>query len=135
LSDRGRDDVQSVAEFVGASGMRVRHVYHSGKLRARQTAELLAAAVASSELVEAVAGLSPNDPVDSIAERIKGWTDDTLLVGHMPFLGRLVTHLVSGASNREVAIFTPGTMVCLECNAQGRWAVVWMLRPELLARA
>ena len=63
LSERGREDVQRVAQFVGAYGMRVKRVYHSGKLRARQTAELFATEVASEEAVEAVAGINPNDAV------------------------------------------------------------------------
>ena|SRR5438876_859531 len=134
LSERGREDVQRVAQFVGAYGMRVKRVYHSGKLRARQTAELFATEVASEEAVEAVAGINPNDAVDPMADRINSWTDDMLLVGHLPFLGRLIGRLVSGSSDQQVAAFTPGSIICLERNTQGRWTVAWMLRPELLAR-
>ena len=57
LSDRGRDDVMGMARLLGASGVRVRRICHSGKLRACQTAELLAPDVASDAIVEPVVGL------------------------------------------------------------------------------
>ncbi|MCZ6522899.1 MAG: histidine phosphatase family protein, partial [Alphaproteobacteria bacterium] len=41
LSADGRRDVRRLAEFLAKSGLRVRKVLHSGKARARETAELL----------------------------------------------------------------------------------------------
>jgi phosphohistidine phosphatase len=134
LSERGREDIRRLAEFVGGSGVRMRRVYHSGKLRARQTAELLGAQLASAEAIEAASGLNPNDPVEPVADQINRWTEDTLLVGHLPFMERLVAYLVGGASDRPLAAFQPGSLACLERDADGRWAVAWMLRPELLRR-
>ena len=134
LSERGHDDVERLAQFLALGGMRVPRVCHSGKLRARQTAELLAARVGSADAIEAVSGLNPNDPIEPVADRINTWTDDTLLVGHLPFMARLLAYLVSGDSGRQVALFRPGTITCLERDAEGRWALAWMLRPELLGR-
>ena len=90
LSERGRNDVERLAQFLAASGMGVQRLYHSGKLRARQTAELLAARIGSVDAIEASPGLNPNDAVEPIAERIAAWREDTLLVGHLPFMARLV---------------------------------------------
>ena len=134
LSERGWQDIGRLAEFVGGTRIRVRRVYHSGKLRARQTAELLGGHLASAEAIEAASGLNPNDPVEPVAAQINGWTEDTLLVGHLPFMGRLVAYLVGGASDRQVAAFQPGSLACLEPDAGGRWVVAWMLRPELFRR-
>lgn len=134
LSERGWDDVSRLAEFVGGTGIRVRRVYHSGKLRARQTAELLGGQLASVGAIEGACGLNPNDPVEPVADQISRWTEDTLLVGHLPFMGRLVAYLVGGANDRPVAAFQPGSLACLERDAGGRWAVAWMLCPELLRR-
>jgi len=46
LSARGRDDVQRVAEFLARAGTSVQRVCESGKVRARQTAEIAAAQLA-----------------------------------------------------------------------------------------
>lgn len=132
LSDRGRDDVMGMARLLGASGVRVRRICHSGKLRARQTAELLAPHVASDAIVETVAGLHPNDSVEPMADRIAGWSDDALLVGHLPFLARLAARLLGAWGERPVIAFQPGSIVCLERDAAGIWVIAWMLRPELL---
>ena len=46
LTESGRSDVRRMASFLGAAGVRVSRIMHSGKVRAKETAELLAAAVA-----------------------------------------------------------------------------------------
>ena len=132
LSDRGRDDVIGMARLLGASGVGVRRICHSGKLRARQTAELLAPHVAPDAIVEAVAGLNPNDPIEPTADRVAGWADDTLIVGHLPFLARLAARLIGASDERPVIAFQPGSIVCLERDTAGIWVIAWMLRPELL---
>jgi phosphohistidine phosphatase len=134
LSEQGQEDIRRLAEFIARAGVRVRRIYHSGKLRARQTAELLGAHLAPGAAIEATSGLNPNDPVEPFANQIRTWTKDALLVGHLPFMGRLVTRLVCRAEDSQVAAFQPGSLACLERDADGHWAVAWMLRPELFRR-
>lgn len=131
LSERGREDVKRLAKFLGRSGKRISRIYHSGKTRALESAQLVAAKMAPGLAVEIAAGLKPNDPVEPVAKQINGWTEDTLLAGHMPFLGRLAAYLLTGNSDSVIAGFQPGSMVCLERGEQGRWVLLWMLRPEL----
>lgn len=59
------------------------------------------------------------------------WQEDTAVVGHQPFMGRLASLLLAGESAIETAAFTPGTAVCLERNAESAWALNWMIPPEL----
>lgn len=42
LSERGREDVQRVAKYVEKLDIKASIIFHSGKLRAKQTAEILA---------------------------------------------------------------------------------------------
>lgn len=132
LSDGGREDVQRLAEMLAASAIQVSHVFHSGKTRARQTAEILAPATASGVSAAPTDGLNPNDPVEPIAEKASALDRDVLLVGHQPFLGRLVAHLVTGSEEIQTVAFRPGSLVCLEGDETGGWMVAWMVRPELL---
>ena len=60
------------------------------------------------------------------------WDGDSLMVGHMPFLSKLVNQLVSGDENNNVIVFQPGCMVCLEQIEIHRWSIDWMLSPVLL---
>jgi phosphohistidine phosphatase len=130
LSDAGRGDVERVAAFLARSGLRVDTVVHSGKTRARQTAEILAAAV-SDQRIESREGLNPNDPVGPLMEAAETWTVDTMLVGHLPFMAELASRLVGADADPGVASFQPGSVVCLERAQGGRWTIAWMLRPEL----
>ena len=131
LSEHGRDDVRRLAEFVRKNRIHAKHVYHSGKTRARETAEIIAAQIANVS-VQATAGLNPNDPVEPIAKQINKWHEDTLLVGHMPYLGILAGYLFTGNINSRFIAFMPGSMLCLERDESGIWVISWMLRPELM---
>ena len=134
LSESGRQDVQAMANFLKGAGIRVERVWHSGKLRAEQTAQLLAKAVLPRGKVEQVAGIGPNDDVAGFVSDADVWAQDILVVGHLPFLSRLVAWLVTDAPEHEVVGYVPGSVVCLERRDVGRWIVLWMLRPELLVR-
>jgi phosphohistidine phosphatase len=134
LSDQGRADVQRLADFLGRAGVHVERILHSGKTRAEQTAETLATALLPAGRPEAHGGLRPNDPVEPVAREIAAWDADTLIAGHLPFLGRLAALLIADDPDRPTLTFQPGSAACLELDANGGWSLVWMLRPELLAR-
>jgi phosphohistidine phosphatase len=131
LSETGRSDVAKMARFL-ADGVRVSQVLHSGKLRAEQTAALLAAALAPGRLPVARPGLNPKDPTEGIARAVAAWDEDAMLVGHLPFMAKLASRLVAGRDDAGVVAFQPGTVVCLERGDQQHWTIAWMIRPELV---
>lgn len=135
LSAAGRREVEAVARLLAGTGTRAAHLVHSGKLRAQQTAELLATVLAPGTVAEIMPGLNPNDPVEPMARGTADWTSDVMLVGHLPFMGKLAARLVAGDERRLVAAFVPGTVVCLEQAEAGDWVISWMVRPELALRA
>ncbi len=129
LSDHGKGDIARLAAWLAERGVRVSRVVHSGKTRARQTAEILATAVAPERSAQVMAGLAPKDPVEPVLAEIDDWQDDTVLVGHQPFMGRLVSALLQ-FGDRGVVAFRPGTLVCLESDGSKEWLLVTVLRPE-----
>src|SRR5262245_1413586 len=133
LTPRGHSDVGRVAALLANGGVRVAKVYHSGKTRARQTAELFAARLAPGSTSEALAGINPNDPVEALADRLRGWGEDVLVAGHQHFMGKLVALLVAGRSEPPMVLYQPGSVVWRERDAKGDWALVWIVRPELIA--
>jgi len=134
LSESGRQDVQAMAEFLKGAGIRVERVWHSGKLRAEQTAHLLVKAVLPRGRIEKVGGIGPNDDVAGLVSDADVWEQDILVVGHLPFLSRLVARLVAGDPQLELVQFLPGSVVCLERCEIDRWMLLWMVRPDLLVR-
>lgn len=135
LSEQGRRDVRRLADFLANAGVRVEQVLHSGKTRAQQTAAILADSLSPTAQPQTQAGISPNDPAEPLVAEIMAWSADTLLVGHLPFLGRLAALLLAGDANRPTLAFAPGSMACLERDHDGRWSLCWMIRPELLPSA
>jgi phosphohistidine phosphatase len=130
LTDPGRREVETVAALLARRQPQVSRLVHSGKTRARQTAEILANHLTPGPPVAAAAGLDPNDPVDPWVPVVNGWTEDHLLVGHQPFLGKLVSRLVLG-EERTLVDYQPGTVVCLEPTGAGAWRIVGMVGPAL----
>ena len=115
-----------------ANKVSVSRVFHSGKTRALQTAEIFTAIIAGEFPVESINGLGPNDSPELFANLLMGWDEDVLVVGHLPFLSRLVSLLISKPADTEVVSFVPGSIVFLESMEDGHFQIQWMLRPELL---
>ncbi len=126
LSPQGRADVEALARAC-MGRIAVRHIIHSGKLRAEQTAEILGQALGAP--VEAAPGLTPGDPPRPVAEKIAG-ADDLLIVSHLPFLERLTGLLVTGDDANQVVAFQRGGMVCLEKRSPESFCILWTLFPR-----
>ena len=132
LSDKGKGDVARMAEFLRNSGVKVQEVFHSGKIRARQTAEIMVSQLNPEGEAQERAGLSPLDDVKEIAGQIRDTDKALLIAGHLPHLGKLTSLLIAGDEGVPVVGFQQGGVVCLEKGEEGRWFVVWMLVPEIL---
>jgi phosphohistidine phosphatase len=130
LTDQGAVDVQRVARHaVEVWGMHADRVVHSGKRRARQTAEVWA------ELLEVAAeqadSLAPNDDPSTWVERVRSETEDLLLIGHLPHLRRLAGMLVTGSDDAPIVAFRPGGLVGLD-RADTGWSIWLVLPPETI---
>jgi phosphohistidine phosphatase len=132
LTARGREDIERLANSLGRAGVEVARVVHSGKLRAAQTADILAAVVAPYVELETSDHLHPNDDPRSIDWANEAGGKDTMLVGHLPFMARLVSLLVAADADRPIVAYHPGSVVCLESGSEGDWQISWMIRPALL---
>jgi phosphohistidine phosphatase len=132
LTQRGIADVQKVADFLRPLKLSVLAIWHSGKPRAAQTAQILTTAVRASEGVVERGGLGPKRPVKPIRKAIEQAGGDLMVVGHLPFLAKLAGQLMVGKEEAEVIKFAYGGVVCLEREEQGSWRVAWMILPELL---
>jgi phosphohistidine phosphatase len=135
LTSRGEREVQRIAEFLQRAEVRVERVLHSGKLRAMQTADILAKAIAPGVELEENGLMNPNDDPHAFDWQSGSWDRDLLVVGHLPFMAKLVSDLLVGDENQLTAAFQPGTIVCLERTSETHWQIDWMLRPELFAKA
>jgi len=132
LTEGGRRTVERMAEFLAPLGLALERIEHSDKLRARQTAEILAAGLRPVEGTKQIAGIAPNDDVEPARARLETESENVMLVGHLPHLSRLVARLVGLPADREVVRFQMGGVVRLDRDETGQWTVRWALIPELL---
>jgi len=132
LTDKGKNDSARTAEFMKRSGCNVDIIWHSAKLRAKETAQIFAGRLSPAEGVLEKEGLTPNDPVSGAAEAAASIGKDIMLVGHLPFLQKFASILLSGGDDKEVARFNMGGVICLEKAAGGKWQITCEVVPDEL---
>jgi phosphohistidine phosphatase len=132
LSSHGEADVSHMATFLAAAGITVDRIVHSGKNRAKQTAAILAKSISEGGTIEVMDGINPNDSIAAFADKVATWNTPVMVVGHLPFMAKLVTHLAAPDSEQAVVAYQPGSVVCMARDDSGHWAIQWLVRPELL---
>lgn len=132
LTERGRVEVERVARRTAEAGIRISRILHSGKLRARQTAEIFARYLCPAQGIDEVEGLSPLDDPNMARNLIETSPEPLMLVGHLPHLSRLASALILGETEREIIRFRTGGVVCLVRVGKG-WQFGWALTPEVVA--
>lgn len=130
LSSRGVDDIGKLAAWLRGMQISPGYIFHSGKLRAQQSAQIIAEKLAQGIDPVQAEGLGPNDDPAIIIEDIVRLDDNILIVSHMPFVSRLCSDLLGGGPDCAFAS-VPGSLFCLERAGQG-WQLNWMLTPDCL---
>jgi phosphohistidine phosphatase len=134
LTYDGWNDIRKVSAFV-AKNLRIglTKIYHSGKTRAKQTAEAINEYLEPTDGIEAIDGLDPNSETDIWLSRLEKTNDDILLVGHLPHLNRMVSRILGQVENKKMVDFKNGGIVCLAKDDVGLWSVQWVIIPDMLA--
>jgi phosphohistidine phosphatase len=129
LSPTGREAVEQIARLARERQVEVSAIYHSGILRAKETAEILAKHLMPPSGVTAISGLLPeDDPMVGKAE-LEAAAAPIMLVGHLPYMSRLAALLVRGDMEAPVVSFQPASMVCCS-NVAAQWKIDWHLAPS-----
>jgi phosphohistidine phosphatase len=126
LSPSGRDQVERLAAEAARDGLRPDVLWHSGKLRARQTAEAFWRACNPLAELCATRDLQPDDPAVWIRDRLRAEERDILIAGHFPHLPRLLS-LLRGSTDpdAQASDFPPHGVVVLKSEDEGEtWVEV-----------
>jgi phosphohistidine phosphatase len=124
LSARGREEAQWLAGEAHARGVAPAVIWHSGKLRARETAYAFLQACAPFASFTMVRGLAPADPPEITCNLLNVEDRDLLAVGHMPNIGAVLERL-----SRTSAAFPLHGMVALERGDDGKYEESWRVGP------
>jgi phosphohistidine phosphatase len=131
ISEEGRADAERIARVAKGYNINVKKIQHSGKRRARQTAELFERVLMPTEGVESSSGLNPLDDATEFADSLQS-TSNCMIVSHLPFLERLTSWLIIGKTEHAVFKFQNGGIVCLDKSPEGEyWHIRWTLMPKV----
>jgi phosphohistidine phosphatase len=132
LCEKGLAEITKVASYTSGLIININEIFHSPKLRAKQTAQILADYLKPLKGTAEADGLKPNDDPAIWAKRLKEMTDDIMLVGHLPHLGKLTSLLLCGDPDKNAVSFKMAGVVCLKRAANEAWSLQWMITPEIL---
>lgn len=134
LTTQGREETERIARVAKGYGIRVEKIVHSGKKRAEQTAAVYHRILSVEAPLVTIAGIDPLDDVRPLADAVDPGAG-LMVVGHMPFMQRLVSRLTTGSEDTKVYRFQNSGIVCLDADteADGRldWFIKWTLNPDI----
>lgn len=131
LTEEGKAEVERIAEVAREYGVAVKAIKHSGKKRARQTADIFSSLLRPEVEPEAIQGIKALDDVSLFAQSAPE-RDGQMIVGHLPFMARLTSYLIIGAIEPPVFKFQNGGIVCLAKESpDSSWIIQWTLSPQI----
>jgi phosphohistidine phosphatase len=132
LTTAGRQTIERQAERFAAllerDAVSLRAVYHSGKLRAAQTAAIMLARTAPTLTAQAHSGLKPNADPQALRAELTTWQGATLLVSHLPFIPALLRTLLGDTAPAGMDGLPAGTLIAVDGDAD-HWRLTSLLTP------
>ena len=135
LTSKGERKLGLIADAMQELELEFDLILSSPFVRARQTAEIVAAELGLSKKVEFIRELEPGGSVKELIAQIKSrkpLPEEVMLVGHEPYLSSLISLLISGHTNIPV-VMKKGGLCKLSTDAlmHGRCAMLeWLLTPR-----
>ena len=135
LNGEGKNASKKTACFAAEQAhISVNAVLHSGKTRARDTAEIMAAYLCPVKGMIEEKDLLPNDDPQEWASRLSGEKEDIMLVEHLPQLSKLASLLLAGSDEKFSIDFKNSGIVCLQRDDSSNWMLSWAVTPEILGK-
>jgi len=129
ITDRGKTETEKTAEYLKSLNPEIHVVWQSGKKRAKETADIFAHVLGIDNRILEHTSLSPNDPIQPVISALEKMHKDVIIVGHLPFLLHLLSHLTTGTDACRIVNFKNSGIICLERNSED-WSINWIITPE-----
>jgi phosphohistidine phosphatase len=135
LTEEGMVDARLVASFVARNAdIRATTIFHSGALRAEQTAAIFAEYLAPPKGVREEKELNPGSQPWSWVEKLSDLQEDILIVGHLPHLRRLGSLLLCQDEGKNIIDYQNAGVVSLARNESGIWTLRWFVTPHIVPK-
>lgn len=136
LTPAGIKKMRHHARVLKKLGMSVGEIWTSPLVRAKHTADLLAAGLGCAAPIRLVEALAPDGSSRDLLVELRKCAHDAgiALVGHEPYMSEFAAELLS-ARRTEVAEFKKGGAACFEIDEFGpppRARLQWLLTPKVM---
>ena len=128
LTDKGIEQVSQMGEKLKENGIKVERVYHSGLMRAEETASIVRE-IAFPHISEfdlaTEKGIAPQADPELWKKK---WEDKTFInvpsifISHLPFLPKLVDILLKDIDDYS---FSHSSIMCIEQDEENNWEQKW----------
>ncbi len=132
LSDKGKNNAEKMSGYLSKRSILLDEIFHSGKLRAEETADIFAESLKPVQGVAKANGLLPLDNPGLFHEKLLEMESNIMIVGHLPHLGRLASLLLCGDTKRHVVSFQMAGVICFARDTNGLWSIEWMITPDVV---
>ena len=132
LSEQGLRDVKKVASYLAGLNLPLDIIFHSRKVRAKQTAVVLSDFLKPEEGIQETDHLGPLDDPSEWEHILQESNKDIMLVGHLPYMAKLFSTLVCGFMDDGMVTFKNASVACLKREYDGTWLLQWMMGPEVV---
>ncbi|MDD4178815.1 MAG: phosphohistidine phosphatase SixA [Candidatus Margulisbacteria bacterium] len=130
LTEKGKSDIEKTAKFLEKISAKTDEIWYSSKLRSKQTAEIIKKRVRYNSVKEKNF-LNPNDPIGEAVKALNRSDEDIIIIGHLPFLQKLLSYLLTGEEKKELVKFVNGSVLFLELGQFG-WQMEWLVSPSVI---
>jgi len=132
LTEKGKEESEKIAKFLSEKMReKLEAIYHSGKTRAKETAEIFAKYLKPEKGIVEDQTLAPLEDPEIWVKKLKNLDHNIAIVGHLPHLSRLTSSLLIGDPDREIIEFRYSGALCLE-RAEDKWLIRFYVVPDLI---
>lgn len=131
LNEKGIQDIRKIGNFMKKLCIKIDKIYHSSKLRAKQTAEILSEYIEIKQGLIEITGLEPNADINILFDKFLEETEDFSIVGHLPYLSHFVSKLITGDENKSIIELKPASILCIEKTLQNNFIINFFISPEI----
>ncbi len=130
LNEKGVRDIHKIGKFLNNANIKVTKIYHSTKLRAKQTAEILSQYIKIDEGLKEIKGLEPNADLNILYNTFLEEGEDFVITGHLPYLSILTSKFLCNNENKKIVDFKSGSLLCVEKKDE-KFLIDFFITPEI----
>jgi phosphohistidine phosphatase len=136
LTEKGKLDLERMADFIYHSPLRVTQIFHSPYVRTTETAEIFSEKLQFKGITTSANELLPaNDYADLFPKLNQLSNSDTvMLIGHNPDVSFFAARLIRDESISRSFVFSPGTTIAINIAKENflLGQIIWAISPEFL---